>query len=67
MSYGPDAVETAKRGASLVARILEGERPANLPLEQPTRFRLVINLKTARTLELPLSATLIARADEVIE
>ena len=44
MSYGPDAAETAERGANLVARILNGAKPANLPLEQPTRFNLVVNL-----------------------
>jgi hypothetical protein len=47
MSYGPDENEAAERGANLVLRVLKGEKPADLPLEQPTRFRLVINLKTA--------------------
>jgi ABC-type uncharacterized transport system substrate-binding protein len=67
ISYGPDRSEMAERGASLIARILHGASPAELPFEQPTRFRLVINLKTAKTLGLSIPATLLARADEVIE
>ena len=67
MSYGPDEVETAERGASLVERILKGEKPANLPLEQPTRFRLVVNLKTARSLGLTIPPSVLLLVDELIE
>src|SRR5262249_7694291 len=67
MSYGPDEAETAARGASLVLRILKGEKPAELPFEQPTRFRLVINLKTAKAIGLAFPSTLLVAADEVIE
>ena len=67
MSYGPDGAETAERGASLVVRILKGGRAADLPFEQPTLFRLVINLKTAKALSLKMPPTLLATADEVIE
>ncbi|MBR0794970.1 ABC transporter substrate-binding protein [Bradyrhizobium jicamae] len=67
MSYGPDQAETAERGASLVARILKGEKPANLPLEQPTRFRLVVNLKTAQSLGLAIPPSILLLADELIE
>jgi len=67
MSYGPDEMETAARGASLVLRILKGAKPEELPFEQPTRFRLVINLKTAKALTLTIPQTLLVSADEVIE
>jgi putative tryptophan/tyrosine transport system substrate-binding protein len=67
MSFGPDETETAERGANLVLRILKGEKPADLPLEQPTRFRLVINLKTAKGLGLTIPQSVLLRADEVIE
>jgi ABC-type uncharacterized transport system substrate-binding protein len=67
MSYGPDDAETAERGASLVERILEGEKPADLPLEQPTRFRLVVNLKTAQALGLTIPQSILLFADELIE
>ena len=67
LSYGPDEAEAAERGASLVMRILQGAQPADLPLEQPTRFRLVVNLKTAQALGLKIPQSLLARADEVIE
>jgi putative ABC transport system substrate-binding protein len=67
MSYGPKQSEIGERAADLVARILRGARPADLPLELPTRFEFLINLKTAQTLGLTLPPTLVARADEVIE
>ncbi|HLI10554.1 MAG TPA: ABC transporter substrate-binding protein [Alphaproteobacteria bacterium] len=67
MSYGPDREEDIDRMADLVDRILKGANPAELPLEQPTRFRLVINLKTAKALGLTVPQSILARADEVIE
>jgi putative ABC transport system substrate-binding protein len=67
MSYGPDAAETAVRAASLVLRLLNGARAADLPLEQPTKFQLAVNMKTAQALGLTVPQSILARADEVIE
>jgi putative ABC transport system substrate-binding protein len=67
MSYGPDEKETVEHGANLVLRVLKGQKPADLPLEQPTRFRLVVNLKTAKALGLTVPPGLLVAADEVIE
>jgi putative ABC transport system substrate-binding protein len=67
MSYGPDRDESFDRVAALVDRILKGAKPAELPFEQPTIFRFAFNLKTAKSIGFDVPASLLARADEVIE
>jgi putative ABC transport system substrate-binding protein len=67
LSYGPSLADLFRRGAGYVRRILQGTKPADLPVEQPVRFELVVNLKTAKALGLTISESFLARADEVIE
>jgi putative tryptophan/tyrosine transport system substrate-binding protein len=67
ISYGPDFVDQYGRAANYVDRILKGEKPADLPVQAPTKYELAINLKTAKSLSLSVPNTLIGRADEVIE
>jgi putative ABC transport system substrate-binding protein len=67
LSYGPDDVDTYRRAASYVDRILRGAKPAELPVQLPTKFQMIVNLKTAKALGLTVPPSIMLRADEVIE
>ena len=67
LSYGPDLVDSFPRAATYVDRVLRGEKPGDLPVQFPTKFEMIVNLKTAKALGITVPPTLLARADEVIE
>ena len=67
VSYGPDFLDQFRRAAGYVDRVLKGEKPADLPVQAPTKYETILNLKTAKALGIDVPATLLARADEVIE
>ena len=67
VSYGPDELDLFRRSAGYVDRILKGAEPGNLPVQQPSKFEMVVNLKTAKALGIDIPPTVTARADEVIE
>jgi putative tryptophan/tyrosine transport system substrate-binding protein len=67
LSYGPDLIDQFRRAAAYVDRILRGEKPADLPVQAPAKYQLVVNMKTAKEMSIEPPAPLLARADEVIE
>jgi len=67
MSYGPSFLDLFRRGATFVDKIMKGAKPADLPVEQPTKYELVINMKTAKVLGLTILQSVLLRADEVIQ